>query len=261
MIRRWIVCLAVSFLCASGLRAQEESGYFRQYLASYPLSVKEAAAAPARWQAGDWVTAGGVVLVAGSLFWADPQIREFAQDHRSSWSDATFNGLGFAGDKRILFPAAGVTALAGWVTGSDNTVDTGLLCLKSMLLASVAAEGLKLATQRQRPGGASEGDFWPDSGFSLHNDSFPSGHSTLVWSVAPILAEQYSEQAWVAPLVYGLAVLGSWSRVNGDEHWASDVFCGAVIGFLSARLTLNTTPRLAVTPAPDLNGISLSLEF
>lgn len=261
MTRRWIVVLAVNLLCASALSGEAESGHFRRYLASYPFSVKEAATAPARWQAQDWLTAGGVVLVAGSLVWADPQIRDFTQNHRIGWNDAALHGLGYAGDKWILFPAAGVTALAGCLAGSDKSVDTGLLCLKSMLLASAASEGLKLASQRQRPGGASDGDFWPEGGFSLRHDSFPSGHSTLVWSVAPVLAEQYSEQAWVAPLVYGLAVLASWSRVNGDEHWASDVFCGAAIGYLSARLTLNSTPRMALTPAPDLKGIKLSLEF
>ena len=258
---RCTLVLLALLLCAFGLSAVEEVSHVRRYLASYPLSVKEAAAAPARWQAQEWITAGGVALVAVSLFWADPQIRDFAQGHRTRWGDASLSDLGYTGDKWVLFPAAGATALAGWAAGSEKTADTGLLCLKSMLMAGMASEGLKLATQRQRPGADSDGGFWPESGFSLNNDSFPSGHSTLVWSVAPILAEQYKEQIWVAPLAYGLALLSSYARVNNDEHWASDVFCGAVIGCLSARLTLQTTPRLSVIPAPELGGLTLRLGF
>lgn len=258
---RCALVLLALLLCVSGLNAVEEGGHFRRYLASYPLSVKEAATAPARWQTKEWVTAGGVALVAGSLIWADPPIRGFAQDNRTSQGDAFLDFFAYTGDKWVLFPAAGATALAGWVAGSDKTTDTGLLCLKSMLMTAVATDGLKLATQRQSPGAESDGSFWPEGGFSLENGSFPSGHSAMAWSVAPVLAEQYSDQTWVTPLVYSVAVLSSLSRVNADEHWASDVFCGAVIGYLAARLTLNSTPRLALKPAPELNGISLGLSF
>lgn len=130
-----------------------------------------------------------------------------------------------------------------------------------MILSSVVSQGLKLATQRSRPGAGAGNHFWSEGRFSLANDSFPSGHSTLLWSVAPILAEQYADEAWVAPLAYSLAVLSSCARVRNNDHWASDVFCGAVIGWLSSRLTLQTTPRLSVTPAPELGGLKLNLQF
>lgn len=261
MGNRWILWPILLLACASGLGAEGGHGFFSNYLVSYPRSVKAAVGAPLTWGSDEWITAGSVVLVAGSLYWADPEIREMVQKGRTGWGDAAMDGLGYLGEMKLAYPAAGLTVAAGCLAGSDKTVDTGLLCLKSMILSSVAAQGLKLVTQRQRPGAGSAGSFWPESGFSLQNDSFPSGHSTLVWSIAPILAEQYSDQVWVAPLVYGLAILSSYSRLHTDEHWSSDVFTGAVIGYISARLTLKSTPRLAVSPTPQLNGISLSLEF
>lgn len=231
------------------------------YLASYPLSFKAAVNAPAAWGTDDWIVAGSLALAAGGLYLADPGLRRMSQEIRTEASDRAFDGLAYAGDYRILFPAAVVTATAGCLAGSNNTTNTGLLVLKSMILSSVTTQVLKLATQKSRPENGTYSDFWSAGVVSLDHDSFPSGHSTLVWSVAPILAEQYKEQIWVAPLVYGLAVLSSYARVNNDEHWASDVFCGAVIGCLSARLTLQTTPRISVAPALELGGLMLELEF
>lgn len=200
-------------------------------------------------------------MAAGSLYLADQEIRKIVQDHRTDWAYATMNGVGQFGEGKYLFPAVGTTILAGYFAGSEKTANTGLLCLKSMILASSATQALKLATQRSRPDEENGGIFWPESSFSLSNDSFPSGHSTLVWSVAPILAEQYSDHAWVPPLVYGLAILTSSSRVYKDHHWSSDVFCGALIGYISASITLKSTPRLAVSPAPELNGLSFRYDF
>jgi len=97
-------------------------------------------------------------------------------------------------------------------------------------------------------------------GLSLKRDAFPSGHSTIIWSVAPILAKQYEEQKWVAPTVYTLATLTSLSRVYANKHWATDVFAGAVIGYLGAQVTLKSSPRFSIGVSGS-EGLSLVWRF
>jgi membrane-associated phospholipid phosphatase len=57
-----------------------------------------------------------------------------------------------------------------------------------------------------------------------------------------------------------LATLTSLSRVYADKHWASDVFAGAVIGYLGAQVTLNSTPRFGFTVSGD-EGLCLVWRF
>ncbi|HOH46365.1 MAG TPA: phosphatase PAP2 family protein, partial [Candidatus Cloacimonadota bacterium] len=101
--------------------------------------------------------------------------------------------------------------------------------------------------------------FWNGSGITRKRDSFPSGHSMLVWSIAPIVADQYRETRWVPVLAYSLASLTSLSRVYDDKHWSSDVFAGALIGYLAGKLTLASTPRFSLHPG--INGVSFSYSF
>ena len=165
------------------------------------------------------------------------------------------------GEISYLLPASGLTALAGYAFHDPKTADTGFLALKALLIAGATTRSLQLLTQRQRPFQEQGHEFWNGRGIKWDRDSFPSGHSTVAWTVAPILAYQYSHHAWVAPVVYSLATLTSLSRIYEDKHWSSDVFAGAVVGYLAARLTLISTPRLSVMPCVVQPGISLLYNF
>ncbi len=245
----------------STLAATESEGYLPSYLLSYPLSVKDACLAPSDWHTKHWLAAGGAVLAVGGLYFADPAIRTQVQSHRQDWAEIPMKAGSEISEFKYLYPAAALTIGAGWLAGSEKTMDTGLLCLKSMVLSSVSTQALKVATQRPQPGMEIGAGFWTNETFSLQNDSFPSGHCAIIWSVVPVLADQYAEQKWVAPTVYGLATLSSLSRVYLDEHWAADVVAGSLIGYLCAKLTLKNTPRLHLAPAQNMNGLSLGVDF
>lgn len=45
----------------------------------------------------------------------------------------------------------------------------------------------------------------------------------------------FKDHKWVPPIAYGIATLVVLSRINDNAHWASDVFAGAALGFLSAK--------------------------
>jgi membrane-associated phospholipid phosphatase len=253
--------LLILVLCIALPIHAEERKFVSAYIYSYPQTGVEGVTAPVKWEMTDWLTAAGIVGVEVGLYLYDEKINHLILENRSDLSQDVCLVAKQFGNGNYIMPAIGATVLGGYLCGSDKTIDTGLLCLKSFLLANGVTISMKLATQRQRPFKENGKEFWNGRGFKFGRDSFPSGHSTVVWSVAPVLAGQYKEQIWVTPLVYGIAGLTSYSRMHDNKHWASDVFAGAVIGYVTAELTLKTTPGLAIYPDVASQGVSVNWHF
>lgn len=70
-------------------------------------------------------------------------------------------------------------------------------------------------------------------------DAFPSGHTATIFSVATVFAKQYSDIPLVPIFSYSFATIVGISRMIEHAHWASDVFLGAVIGYLCGEATIN----------------------
>ena len=243
------------------LGAVECQGFARAYLLSYPRSAIVAVKEPLQWKKTDWLKAGGVILISGALYLADEEIRDFIQNNQSEELHAAADVARQFGEISYLLPASGLTALAGYAFHDPKTADTGFLALKAILIAGATTRSLQLLTQRQRPFKEQGSELWNGSGIKWGRDSFPSGHSTVAWTLASVLSYQYSDQSWLPPVVYSLAALTSLSRVYEDKHWSSDVFAGAVVGMLAARLTLVSTPRLSVVPCMVQPGITMTFTF
>ena len=127
-------------------------------------------------------------------------------------------------------------------------------------------------TGRQRPFVADGEDHWfgPARFFSAIRGrhgrrlygSFPSGHSAAAFALATVVALQYRHRAWVPVMAYTIAAGVGLSRMTMDQHWASDVVVGAVIGHLVARLVVNNHARRQ-SPRPDARlfrrGLALSV--
>jgi hypothetical protein len=253
--------LIILMLWAAILLSAEEQKYIPAYLYSYPQTAVQGITAPIRWTASDWLTAIGIVGIGAGLYVYDEDINQFTKDHKTDFSQDISLAAKQFGEGKYILPAIALTGMGGYVFKSDKTTDTGLLCLKSFILANAATQTLKAITQRERPDANQGKEFFNGGAYQKHRESFPSGHATVAWSVAPIIASQYRASPWVPPLAYGIATLTSCSRVHDNKHWASDAFVGSLIGYLGAQLTLKSTPRLQLYPNPDLQGISFHWEL
>ena len=133
----------------------------------------------------------------------------------------------------------GIAAYSGGVVGmyllgrrdhDSRQQETGILAAEAGINAFGVSEALKYAFERNRP---LEGDgtghfFRPVSG------SFYSAHSTVAFSFATVIASEYP--GWLSTtLAYGGATGISLARVTGQQHWPSDVFVGAVSGYLIGK--------------------------
>jgi hypothetical protein len=121
----------------------------------------------------------------------------------------------------------------GSLTHNEHLTETGRLGLQAIVDASILGEGLKLATNRQRPDtGNDSGDFWPHGtqNYSL-NTSFPSGHAIATWAFARVVASEYPNKLLDLG-IYTVATAVSVSRVTGRHHFPADVIVGSTFGYL-----------------------------
>ncbi len=145
----------------------------------------------------------------------------------TSFNSSTFSniGLAFAGGASAGF------YLLGKSNGNRHLSETGVLGGEAMVDGLVVFEGLKYAFQRQRPvenNGA--GRFFQNGS----QRAFPSGHATLSFAFASVVAHEYN--GWLSQfLAYGGASAISLARVTGKQHFPSDVFVGGTLGYLIGR--------------------------
>jgi len=116
--------------------------------------------------------------------------------------------------------------LVGRTKHNARARETGLLSAEAILDGAIVAHGLKAITQRVRPLDGNDRSEFFDGG-----SSFPSGHSVETWSLATIIAEEYSDHRAVQVAAYGAATAVSLSRFTGHKHYLSDVLVGSAIGF------------------------------
>ena len=143
-------------------------------------------------------------------------------------NDFTHLGSGY-----VLGGAAAATYLFGKLEHKDKPRETGVLALESLADATLVVEGLKLATNRQRPYvPPGTGKFWPDdTDIYSFSSSFPSGHAAASFAVARVIVEETPGHLWLHALLYALAAGVAIGRVTGENHFPSDALVGSVIGY------------------------------
>ena len=114
--------------------------------------------------------------------------------------------------------------------GDAHARETGILSGEALADSVVLDQVTKIIFRRERPlYNNAAGDFFSSKPGS--NNSFPSSHSMLAWTVAGVTAGEYPSK-WVQLGAYSLATSVSLMRVLGQEHFPTDVLVGGAAGWL-----------------------------
>jgi len=182
-----------------------------------------------------------VVGTTVGLIYADPHIAPYFRNHQKNWDkpNDVFDPM-ITTAEVIAIPVGLLTA--GYIRHDNREVNTALLATEAYGDTVIVNLAIKAATRRQRPtdvptGGDFGNTFFNGGKSPLHGSSFPSGHSTAVWSVATVVAERYRHRGkpWIPILSYTLATAISFSRITESAHFASDVWMGASLGYTIAK--------------------------
>jgi membrane-associated phospholipid phosphatase len=225
------------------------------------LDAGDVLTAPIHWDGNDWLKFGiGAGVVTGTVLGLDQPIREASQRSRTTSRDdfATFiEGFG----AQYSWAVIGAYAVAGW--GFDDSKSRRVVV--DALAASLIAPGIittavKYSVGRYRPS-ATEATWYakPFSG----NVSFPSGHTAQAFALAAVISGHY-HQTWVRVTSFFIAGCVGLARIQLNQHYASDVVMGALIGTAvgGTVVTLNEKRREApATPeGPRVTVMPVLLE-
>jgi len=184
-----------------------------------------------------------VLVVGGTagLIYADPHVMPYFRNNAKQWDSFTdvFDPMITTGEV-IALPVGLLTA--GYLRHDTREVNTAILATEAYGDSVVVNLAIKAVTRRQRPsdvppGGDFTGTFFNGGKSPLHGSSFPSGHSTAVWSVATVVAERYRHRGkpWIPVLCYTMATAISFSRIADQAHFPSDVWLGSALGYSIAK--------------------------
>ena len=241
-----------------------------KYAKTVAVDTGRVLVSPLNWEKKEWLTFGLLVGGTGTLFLGDKEVNEFAKKNHSSVA-SKFADLGnFAGTPQYIFPSVGAFYLYGYLADDRKARRASLLALESMTISGVLTMGVKYLVQRQRPDTTDDPYRFHGPTWGQKHVSFSSGHTAFAFSAATIFAEEYKDNAYVPPIAYGLATLTGLARVYSTEHWSSDVFFGAALGYLVSKTVLSYHPkdkgkenRLTIVPVigEKMTGLSVKYDF
>ncbi len=194
----------------------------------------EVLVSPKEWRGKSLLKFSAIVGAGFLLYALDRNLHQFSQNSKSKTSEDFSLFITRFGNGYFLLGLMTALYASGEVFHQNSLRKTALLSMESWLTSGVIVQGLKIVSGRARPkAGESSYSFHP---FSLRSrfHSFPSGHSSSVFAVATVIAEQ-SEKAYIDVLVYSIASLVAVSRVHNNKHWPSDILIGSSIGYFVAK--------------------------
>lgn len=183
----------------------------------------------------------GLITINGHGFYSSYRAQADVQQAFPNFHFTADNYLGY-----VSYLGLAGAELAG-VRPQHDLLNTALLLAKAELVLNVAVYGLKYTTGVERPSGKDD-------------HSFPSDHAAQAFLAATVVNLELRDRSpWYGVGAYTLASSVAVLRVLNNKHWESDVFAGAAVGILSARLAyLTHRNRWGRPPTAGALGLRLS---
>lgn len=164
------------------------------------------------------------LIGAGTLGFVQPlkdaryEVRDFLNEWRGDHRTQVDDHLQYV-------PLGAVYGLS--LLGADakhSYVDRTLELATAYLALGGIVNAIKYTVREPRPDGSA-------------NNSFPSGHTATTFMGAELVRIEYGDDSpWYSVGAYTAAITVGVLRVYNEKHWFTDVFAGAGVGILSARI-------------------------
>lgn len=128
--------------------------------------------------------------------------------------------------------------IEGGVTLKLLRGDDGLPLASSLLLTQAVCLSIKYILNRPRP---NLNGYKPKLWNTRMTPSFPSGHTASSFAFATFISSRYPRYQ---PYLWLYAGLSGFSQMYVGNHYPSDVFVGALLGYTVSRITIFLFERL-----------------
>lgn len=171
----------------------------------------------------------------------------------AEWGAADWRGITLSGHpmwaRRLTDSHDDIATTAALLIGAADAEDGPRLFQEfgdAALLTGAVTGLLKKLTGVPRPDGAES------------RDSFPSGHTSLAFSIATVLADEYPA---LRPLWYAWAAGVGITRVVLNRHRLSEVIVGAAVGTWAALEVLDTDRSIMKHLTKEFQIGSVEIQF
>lgn len=166
---------------------------------------------------------------------ADREVREYYQDNiRGGATDTVASGARAAGEIFIMAPLLAATELY-----FDRSTPYGLWASRSLRAYAVGGPAGLLIQKATGGGRPAEGDsHWR----AFDDNNGLSGHA-FAGAVPLITAAMMQDDGILKALLYAASVLPALSRVNDDQHYASQAVAGWYLAYASVCAVYNDSEK------------------
>jgi membrane-associated phospholipid phosphatase len=213
----------------------------KAYFKSYLTDTRDILIGPLHWNTKQAGACAGVIIAAAALSLDDVHIRDFSQRNRTNLTNniSTY-GVEPWGNGQYTIGTMALLYLGGTIFKDDRSKKVAMLGAKTYILTGGAVEIPKFLLERDRPYQDPTYQYlFKGPVIPVRYTSLPSGHTTSAFAMATIVASEYKEKPLVVILSYTIATLGGMARIHDNQHWASDVLCGAAFGYAMGKLIYN----------------------
>ena len=210
---------------------------------------------------GDGAVAAGTLVLSAGLSLFDARLARFFQDSMrlhvrvGRKVDNLFTHINETTLTVGGLAVYGVARLAG----QHTVADVAFHMAESVAAASLTSQLIRGPLGRTRPRDAdkpfeNQYDFHFMTGFThFAQRSFPSIHSSSGFAAASALVAEVNRRdhgaVWLVGVpAYAMALTPGLSRMYLGQHWASDIFAGAVMGTFYGWRIVNYSHEHATTP-------------
>lgn len=186
---------------------------------------------PYHFDQADITMAGIIITMTGASLSLDNRLREDVLKTQNSQLDKiTYWGEKFG---RPVYASilSGLLYSSGLLFNKKHLRETGQILAEAMLCTGFYTQILKVTLGRARPytgDGNTDIDLF-EFEFDSNENSLPSGHTSIAFTVAAVLSERI-DNIYTSIALYSLASLTAYQRIYDDKHWLSDTILGAAIG-------------------------------
>jgi len=214
----------------------------KYYIYSGILDARDQIIAPFHWNVTQWITVGVLASAEAGLIFAngDKSLMTLAQNNRNNTSNFIERYVGDPfGSGQYMSVIIGTSYLIGCVFNKDHPKHMAMLLAKSALLSGATTYLIKSVAERYRPYQDPNPRHWLGPKGMFNFDSYPSGHTTVAFATATMIALEYPHPLIIPIMAYSLAAITAYGRLNGNYHWGSDVLLGGAIGYFTSRLVFH----------------------
>ncbi len=203
------------------------------------MDINYVITSPSRWEKKDWGICIGLGVGIYGIMSQDEKIQDFIKSNEvHCLGDAVASYCTPLSDGLVASGIMGGAYICGSLLNNEKLKETANMGLESILITGGIVNCIKLIAGRARPSVGKGAFSWIGPTLSHENMSFPSGHTSIAFTLASVFESQYKSPI-IDFVAYGLASLVAWSRINDNTHWTSDVLVGAIIGISVGKAITN----------------------